>query len=125
MDIISKGKIKNGLINIRTLHTTTAITINENESGLMKDLIIFLKKLVSKHAYYNHDDLRKRKYEPEDAYKRKNGFSHIQSLLLGTTVTLPIIKEKINLGQWQSILFVELDGPRKDRKIQVTILEAS
>ena len=88
----------------------------------MRDLLILLQKMVPRNNYYHHDDITKRKYEPEDEYKRKNAFAHLQSFLLGNTITLPIFKSKLPLGQWQSILFVELDGPRKDRKIEITIV---
>ncbi len=122
-EIIKKSKVKNGLICIRTLHTTTAINVNENEPGLMKDLLLYLKKLVPEDVYYHHDDETLRQYESEDEYKRENAFSHIRSLLLGTTVTLPIIAGELTIGQWQSILFFELDGPRRDRKVEIVIME--
>ncbi len=51
-----------------------------------------------------------------------NADSHIKSAILGPSETIPINNGKLQLGQWQSVMMAELDGPRNDRKIIVTIL---
>lgn len=107
--------INEGIAVIRTLHTTSGICINENEPGLIKDKINFLKSIIPEDKHYQHDD---REIPKEDKYKRKNGFAHLRAMLLGSDITAYIEKGKLSLGQWQSIFFVELDGPR-EREIEV------
>ncbi|WP_455644771.1 secondary thiamine-phosphate synthase enzyme YjbQ [Methanosphaera sp.] len=107
--IIQKHGLENGLINISTKHTTSSIMINEDEKGLKKDYINFLEKIVPNDNYY-HDRID------------NNAKSHLKSMLTTPTQTLPIINGKISLGTWQSIFFVELDGPRQNRIINITLM---
>jgi|SaaInlLV_10m_DNA_2_1039722.scaffolds.fasta_scaffold44157_1 secondary thiamine-phosphate synthase enzyme len=117
-DLISKNNIKEGIAIIRTLHTTSSICISENEEGLIKDKINFLKLIIPEDNHYNHDT---RPIPEADKYKRKNAFSHLRALLLGSEATISVENNKLSLGQWQSIFFVELDGPRDNRKIEVLV----
>ena len=107
--IVSKNKIEKGLVSIYSKHSTSAIVINENEVGLIEDFENYLNRIVLEDNYkHNHID--------------NNARSHIQSFLLGNSISIPIINSKIDLGTWQSIFFVELDGPRSRRTIKVNII---
>lgn len=108
-DIIRKYDITNGIISISTKHTTSSIMINEDEEGLKKDYLTFLEKLVPQGNYL-HDRID------------NNATSHLKAMLTTPTQSLSIIDGKINLGIWQSIFFVELDGPRQNRSVNVTII---
>ena len=108
-DIIRKYDITNGIISISTKHTTSSIMINEDEEGLKKDYLNFLEKLVPQGNYL-HDRID------------NNATSHLKAMLTTPTQSLSIIDGKINLGIWQSIFFVELDGPRQNRSVNVTII---
>lgn len=122
-DLVTQNNINDGVVIVKTLHTTTAICVNENEEGLIKDKINFLKSLIPEDNYYHHDDFSKRIIPEADKYKRKNAFSHLRALLLGSEATISVDEGKLSLGQWQAIFFVELDGPRDDRKIEVLVCE--
>jgi secondary thiamine-phosphate synthase enzyme len=118
--LVKKSKIKNGILNIQTLHTTTALLLNEKENLLLKDFKEILERLFPSDKKYNHDDLSKRKQNicfEECA----NGHAHCKAIFLLPTLTLNILNSKIQLGKWQSVLFLELDGPRKERKISILI----
>ena len=52
-----------------------------------------------------------------------NGPSHVRQVLTNQNVMLDIKNGKITTGQWQDIALLELDGPRKDRKIVVKIIK--
>ena len=108
-DIIRKHDITNGIVNISTKHTTSSIMINEDEEGLKKDYVKFLEKIVPNDNYL-HDRID------------NNATSHLKAMLTTPTQTLPIIDGKISLGTWQSIFFVELDGPRSNRTINIMII---
>ncbi|PIU46817.1 secondary thiamine-phosphate synthase enzyme [bacterium (Candidatus Gribaldobacteria) CG07_land_8_20_14_0_80_33_18] len=117
---IKESQIKNGLVNIQTLHTTAVLIINENEPLLLEDFKRHLENLSPKTLKYNHDDFKKRTVNL-CADECINGHSHCKAILLSVNVSLNLIKGEIQFGQWQRILLVELDRTRK-RKIQIQIL---
>ena len=106
-DLVKSSGIKAGFLLISTLHTTTALFINEFQAALMADVKQFLEKLAHPEQGYLHN------CEDCSDCERKNADAHIRALVLGHNVTLPIQGGTIPLGQWQSILFAELDGPRE------------
>lgn len=108
-DILKNSGIKDGLLNVYSRHSTSGVVINENESGLVKDFQLTLQKLVPEGAGYQHDRID------------NNADSHIRGFLLGGNQTIPVENGKMMLGTWQSIFFVELDGPRQ-RKLTVTVM---
>lgn len=99
-DFIRKNDISNGFILVHTRHTTTGLLINENENRLLSDIKNTLEKLVPRGAGYKHDQID------------NNAHSHIIATLLGNSLSIPIVDGNMELGTWQSIIFVELDGPR-------------
>ncbi|MEH1891529.1 MAG: secondary thiamine-phosphate synthase enzyme YjbQ [Nostoc sp.] len=109
-DFLASTSIKNGQILVFSRHTTTALAINENEVRLLKDIKIFLQKLAPESDRYLHNDLHLRDV-PED--EPINAHSHLMAMMLTTSEIIPIVDGKLALGTWQSVLFFELDGPRK------------
>jgi len=117
---IKKKDIKNGLVNIQTLHTTAAIFVQEKEPLLLEDIKKSLERIVPQSINYNHDDFSKRTVNIcED--ECRNGHSHCKAINLPTSVTLNLIDSEIQLGQWQTVLFIELDRTRA-RKVQIQII---
>ena len=108
--ILGQKSCKNGIVNIYSRHSTSGIVINENEKGLLKDFQAALENLVPSDVNYQHNRID------------NNADSHIRSFLIGNNVTIPLNNGKLDLGTWQSIFFVELDGPRR-RKVTVTVME--
>lgn len=106
-DLVKSSGIKAGFLILSTLHTTTALFINEFQAALMADVKHFLERLANREHGYLHN------CEDCSDCERKNADAHIRALVLGHHVTLPIQGGNIPLGQWQSILFAELDGPRE------------
>lgn len=118
---IKKAGVKEGYVHVLSRHTTTAITINENEPRLLDDIRQFLHQLAPPTAPYLHNDLHLRK-EPEGwpggwaawaEQEPRNAHSHLLSMVLGNTETIPVTGGDLALGTWQSVMLVELDGPRK------------
>lgn len=108
-DEVRKTGIQNGLCVVSTRHTTSSIIINENESGLRTDIIDLLDKLIPPSAGYQHDRID------------NNADAHLKAVMLGSSETIPIIEGRLELGTWQRVFFVELDGPRK-RNVNITII---
>ncbi|OYT52938.1 MAG: hypothetical protein B6U72_07145 [Candidatus Altiarchaeales archaeon ex4484_2] len=98
-DLLAGEGIKEGVMVLYTRHTTTGLTINENEEGLVADMEHILEKLVPP-ADYRHDRVD------------NNADSHLRSLILGQHLVIPFSNNILDLGSWQRIFFVELDGPR-------------
>lgn len=92
-------------------HTTTALTINEYEVRLLDDIKAYLQKLAPAGDHYGHNDLHLRPGIPAD--EPMNAHSHLMAMTLGNSETVPIVAGQLALGTWQSILLVELDGPRQ------------
>ena len=102
--------IDEGIISIFSKHSTSAIVVNENESGLLNDLEFTLDNLIDDKFSYKHDKID------------NNAKSHLKSFLLSSSETIPISNGKLNLGTWQSVFFIELDGPRKNRTVNLTFI---
>ena len=100
--------VEAGTCTVFVHHTTTGIAINEAESGLLDDLETVLADLVPTGARYAHDRI-------DD-----NADAHLRASLIGTHATVPVRGGSLDLGTWQSILLVELDGPRT-RRVSVTV----
>ena len=117
---VEKSGIKNGLINIQNMHTSSAIIVNENEPLLIGDMKQCLEMLAPQSLDYSHDDFSIRTVNLcED--ECKNGHSHCKAILLLPSTTINLIKGEMQLGQWQRILFIELDRSRK-RNVQIQVL---
>ena len=114
IDITSKINelidIEEGIISIFSKHSTSAIVVNENESGLLKDLEFTLNNIITDKYSYNHDRID------------NNAKSHLKSFLLSSSECLPIKNGRLDLGTWQSVFFIELDGPRHNRTISLTMI---
>jgi len=107
--IVEESQIEEGLVNISTKHTTSAIIINEDESGLLYDYEELLREVIPDKSY-RHDLID------------NNAKSHLMGLLQNSNQTLPIIGTNISLGMWQSVFFVDFDGPRGNREVIVSII---
>ncbi len=108
-EIIREIQVKNGLVLIFVPHSTAAVLLTENESGLKEDWLKVLEKIVS-GFYFLHNQID------------NNADSHILSGLVGQGKTLVIENNKLIHGTWQQIFLVELDGPRT-RKVIVKVLK--
>ncbi|MFC1648034.1 secondary thiamine-phosphate synthase enzyme YjbQ [Nanoarchaeota archaeon] len=110
-EIIAKSNVKDGICNVFALHATAAIIINENyDPNICDDCFDAWNKAMPKGAGYRHDRID------------GNAQSHIIAAMLGPGETIPVRDGKLLLGTWQSLMLVELDGP-KERKIEVSLNE--
>jgi secondary thiamine-phosphate synthase enzyme len=114
-EVIRKNGLKAGFVLVQSLHTTTAIFINEFQQALLDDMKSFLERLVGRIDYWRHNDPKL------SECNRKNADSHLRAMVLGHTLSVPVRNGELALGYWQSIILAELDGPR-ERAIQVQVL---
>jgi secondary thiamine-phosphate synthase enzyme len=114
-EIVRRSGVRNGMLLIYALHTTIALFINEFQSALLDDMGLISQRLIPRRDGYLHDDPR---YSDCD---RANAHAHLRATLLGRSITLGVADGEILLGQYQSVILAELDGPR-ERRLQVQII---
>ena len=118
-DVISKSAIKSGIILVYVPHTTAGIVCNEDEARLKSD-ILKVPQAVEKHSDifggFEHD-----RDEGRPAGEAGNAHAHIASALSGSSRCFIIAEGELQLGTWQSIMFLEMGGPRS-RQVWVKII---
>jgi secondary thiamine-phosphate synthase enzyme len=115
--VIAETGLRQGMVNIQSLHTTAAIVVNEHEPLLLTDFAALLDRWSPRAETYHHDDESQRTVNLSPG-ERANGHAHCQALLLGTSVCLNVVRGQLHLGVWQRVFLVELDGPRR-REVSV------
>lgn len=98
---MEKSGFRDGIILVSALHSNTAVVVNDNEPGLLEDLAAWLEQIAPERDDFHH----KGRFESSSA-------AHFQSLLLHHQSIVPFSDGRIDLGPWQTVLFVELDGLR-------------
>jgi secondary thiamine-phosphate synthase enzyme len=117
--VVEEARLWVGLVNVQTRHTTTAIVVNEHEPLLLEDFAGLLDLIAPAAWSYSHDDATRRQVNltPDE---RVNGHSHCRALFLPSSACLNVADGALQLGRWQRIFLVELDGPR-EREISVLV----
>ncbi|MBX0323179.1 secondary thiamine-phosphate synthase enzyme YjbQ [Halomicroarcula sp. F13] len=100
--------VEAGVCTVFVRHTTAGVCVNEAEQRLLTDVENALERLVPTDGGYDHDRLD------------GNADAHLRAMLLGSSVSVPVRDGDLALGTWQSVLFVECDGPRT-RAVDVTV----
>lgn len=108
-EVESRVNVEDRICTVFVPHTTAGLTVNENEDNLLEDIEGLLQESVPEKDYM-HDRVD------------SNASSHLKNLLLNSSISVPVENGELQLGTWQSILFVELDGPR-DRNVHVKTVD--
>jgi len=113
--IVEESNVKNGLVNLWVPHATAAIAVNEHDTDLWEDILKTFERLVPIKDDYRHNA----KYSWTAG--EQNAHAHILNCLIKPNVTIPVENGRMQLGTWQSILFIEMDGPRT-RRVHVQVM---
>ena len=114
-EAVNSFGLRDGILAVYTQHTTAALFVSESQEALIDDIQEFLRHIVEDERSYKHNS-------PEFSdCERQNAASHLRSLLLSHSVLVPVVDGKPALGQFQSVILAELDGPR-ERTVQVQAL---
>ena len=102
-DALRRSGIQEGVVHLWSLHTTCALTVNENaDPDVPRDVVRKLRELVPRHeVYYQHAE--------------GNSDSHVKTSLFGPGLTLLVHRGQLVLGRWQGVFLCEWDGPRTRR----------
>ena len=109
-DAIAAAGIQEGLCVLFVAHTTAALTTGEVGEGTEEDLLEVVEQVIPRIDFRH-------------AHNPSHAWSHMASSLLGPSLSLPVSKGSLTLGTWQSVLLIELDGPRQ-RDIHVHVIPA-
>ena len=108
--VIRQAKLKEGLCMVFVTHTTAAITTGEIGEGTEQDFLQIVERMIPR-IQFRH------------AHDPSHAWSHMASSILGPSLTIPVSDGKLVLGTWQSVMLVELDGPR-ERNVYVTLVSS-
>ena len=109
--VIGKAGMQEGLCSLFLTHTTAGLTTGEMGEHTEDDLLEVVEKMIPRINF-------------QHAHNPSHAWSHMASSVLGPSLTVPVSGGRLVLGTWQSVLLVELDGP-KQREVHVTLISAS
>ncbi len=98
--------VQEGLCLVNSMHITSSVFVNDDESGLHEDFERWLERLAP-HA-------------PTNAYEHNrtgedNADAHLKRQIMGREVVLAVTGGKLDLGTWEQVFYGEFDGRRKKR----------
>ena len=109
-EFVSSTGVKDGYVQVSSLHTTAGLIVNEWQDALLADIKTTIEQMVPRDSYYKHND-------PEFSdCDRHNADSHLRIVVLGHSLSVPINQGELVLGRWQSVILTEFDGPNQ-RKV--------
>ena len=106
------SEISSGIVTVFVPGSTAGITTTEYEPGLLKDIPALMEKLVPSGVSYQHDE----------TWHDGNGFSHLRSALIGPDITIPFVDNRMLLGTWQQVVFLDFDNRPRTRRVVLQIM---
>jgi len=103
--IVAKSGVRDGLCLVSAMHITSAVYVNDNETGLIHDIEAWADRLAPPGDYQHHRT------------GESNGDAHLKNLLLGHQVLLPVTGGDLDLGPWEQVFYAEFDGRRRKRVV--------
>lgn len=110
--LVADSGVTTGVVVVNLTGSTGAITTIEYESGALQDLRRALDQIAPATGDYAHNA----------RYNDGNGFSHVRSALLKTSVAFPIVDGKPALGTWQQVVVINLDNRAREREVVGVVL---
>ncbi len=108
--LLRRAKMREGLCSLFIAHTTAALTTGEIGEGTEQDLLDVVEQIIPAIRFRH-------------AHDPSHAWSHMAASLLGPSLSVPVTDGQLALGTWQSVLLIEMDGPR-ERTVYVTLLPA-
>ncbi len=106
--VIRKGNVREGLCQVFITHTTAGVTTGEIGEGTEQDFLQVVEEMIPR-IQFRH------------AHDPSHAWSHMAASIIGPSLTIPVSGGALVLGTWQSVMLVELDGPR-ERQVHVTVV---
>jgi len=106
-DLAARSGVREGMVVVAVTGSTGAVTTIEYEDGALADLRRALEIVAPTDAEYAHNA----------RWGDGNGFSHVRSALLKTSIAVPILDGRLHLGTWQQIVVLNLDNRAREREV--------
>lgn len=110
--ILVDSSLNQGVCCVAAVGSTAAISTIEYEPGLLADIPAVLKKLIPDNISYEHDN----------TWHDGNGFAHLRSFLIKTSITVPFSDSRLDLGAWQQIVLADFDNRSRTREVVVQLI---
>jgi secondary thiamine-phosphate synthase enzyme len=104
---VEESEIRSGMALVQVVGSTGGITTIEYEPGAIADLHRAIETLAPMDAHYEHNA----------RWGDGNGFSHVRSALIKTSLALPIVDGRLQLGTWQQIIVLNFDNRPRQREV--------
>ena len=109
---VYKHELKDALVCVSIQGSTSAVTTIEYEEGLIKDLKEALERIAPTGREYHHDEI----------WHDGNGYAHVRSALVGSSVNIALKDGLLNLGTWQQVILIDFDNKERSRNVTVQII---
>ena len=102
---LEESGIQEGLLLCNSMHITSSVFINDDETGLHYDFEKWLERLAPQKPYeqYRHNGIE------------NNADAHLKRQIMGRDVVIAVTKGRLDFGTWEQIFYGEFDGQRKKR----------
>lgn len=111
-EAVTKCGMTAGTVTVFVQGSTAALTTVEFEPGLVKDIDLFLEKILPYAGKYHH----------HETWHDDNGAAHLQAALLGPSITIPFVDGKLALGTWQQVVLIDCDTRPRSRKLVAQVM---
>ncbi|MGI6253938.1 MAG: secondary thiamine-phosphate synthase enzyme YjbQ [Aminivibrio sp.] len=105
-EIVGRSGVTDGMLLVSAMHITAGIIVNDDESGLHRDIMEWLEKVAPVNPNYAHH------LTGED-----NGDAHLKRITVHHQAIIPITDGRMDLGPWEQCFYAEFDGRRKKRVV--------
>jgi secondary thiamine-phosphate synthase enzyme len=109
---VGRSGIGDGIVNVFCPGSTCSLTTIEYEPGVLSDLARVIEEIVPSNVPYDHDR----------RWGDGNGFSHVRAALLKSSITVPLLSNRLALGTWQQLVFLDFDNRERRREIIVQVV---
>ena len=112
---IAQAPVRDGFAQISSLHTTAGLLLNETQEALLADVTSLFEQIVPRGVYYKHND------PMHSDCDRQNADAHLRAVVVGLSLSIPVVDGKLKLGTWQNIILAEFDGPNQ-RQVHLQVM---
>ena len=109
--LVAESGVRTGTATVQLVGSTGAITTIEYEDGALADLRRALEAVAPADGDYAHNA----------RWGDGNGFSHLRSALLKTSIAVPVVDGRLALGTWQQVLLLNLDNRAREREVVAVV----
>jgi secondary thiamine-phosphate synthase enzyme len=109
---VADSGLQNGVVTVFCPSSTSAVTTIEYEPGVVNDLRRLFDEIIPSNRLYQHNE----------AWHDGNGHSHVRAAFLGPSLTVPFVSQRLTLGTWQQVIYIDFDNRPRMRELVLQII---